>query len=198
MLFKAIHLQGIKSGRISLAFRKWQKASVRSGTLLHTAVGLIEIQQIEAISESDLSEKDALDAGFRDQDDLLKSFRQKDSGTIFKIAVAYHSADPRIELREQTELSGPQLCTLRSKLERLDRLSKHGSWTEPFLVAIKNNPFLHAAGLSTLTGLEKEWLKLNIRKLKNLGLTISHQKGYEVSPLGELYLQMGLNVNVIG
>ncbi|WP_294276703.1 hypothetical protein [uncultured Chryseobacterium sp.] len=40
-----------------------------------------------------------------------------------------------------------------------------------------------------MTGFEKEWLKLNIRKLKNMGLTISHTVGYEISPLGSEYLK---------
>lgn len=39
-----------------------------------------------------------------------------------------------------------------------------------------------------MTGFEKEWLKLNIRKLKNLGLTISHNGGYELPLLGSEYL----------
>lgn len=39
MLFKAVHLEGIKAGKITLAFRKWQKPSVKVGTLLHTAIG---------------------------------------------------------------------------------------------------------------------------------------------------------------
>lgn len=43
--------------------------------------------------------------------------------------------------------------------------------------------------LAAITGFEKIWLKLNIRKLKNLGLTISHEIGYELSPLGKLYLK---------
>ncbi|MEM7550324.1 MAG: hypothetical protein AAF363_11640 [Bacteroidota bacterium] len=37
---------------------------------------------------------------------------------------------------------------------------------------------------------EKEWLKLNIRKLKNLGLTISHNPRYEISPLGIAYIEL--------
>ena len=40
-----------------------------------------------------------------------------------------------------------------------------------------------------MTGFEKEWLKLNIRKLKNLGLTISHNVGYRLSPLGEHFIE---------
>jgi len=56
MLFKEIHLQGIKSGEITLAFRKWQKVSVKSGSLLHTSVGLFEIGKIEAISGNDITD----------------------------------------------------------------------------------------------------------------------------------------------
>ncbi len=49
MLFKGIHLQGIRSGEITMAFRKWQKVSVKTGSLLHTFVGLLEIGKVEAI-----------------------------------------------------------------------------------------------------------------------------------------------------
>lgn len=72
-------------------------------------------------------------------------------------------------------------------MERLDNHSKQGHWTEKVLLTIKDSPNLHAIGIANLTGFEKEWLKLNIRKLKNLGLTISHIVGYELSPLGETF-----------
>jgi predicted transcriptional regulator len=77
---------------------------------------------------------------------------------------------------------------LKKKLERLDNYSKQGHWTNKVLLTIKDNPNLHAIGIAKLTGFEKNWLKLNIRKLKNLGLTMSHHIGYEVSPLGNKYL----------
>jgi len=189
MLFKEIHLSGIKSGKITLAFRKWQKASVKRGSLLHTSVGLVEIRKIEIVNENDITEQDAIQAGFTDKKQLLKSLRHNSAGTIFKIPVSYHSADPRIKLREQTELSEQQFTDLKNKLERLDNRSKQGHWTNKVLLAIKNNPNLHAIGIAKLTGLEKEWLKLNIRKLKNLGLTISHNVGYELSPLGKLSVE---------
>lgn len=189
MLLKEIHLLGIKSGKITLAFRKWQKASVKIGSLLHTSIGLVEIRKIEAVNENDITDKDALNAGFTDKKQLLKSFTHNSTGTIFKISVSYHSADPRIKLREQTQLSEQQFADLKKKLERLDNYSKHGHWTRKILLTIKDNPNLHAIGIAKLTGFEKEWLKLNIRKLKNLGLTISHNVGYELSPLGKLFIE---------
>lgn len=189
MLFKDIHLSGIKSGKITLAFRKWQKASVKIGSLLHTSIGLVEIGKMEAISENDITEQEAIKAGFTDKKQLLKSFTHNSTGTIFKISVCYHSADPRIKLREQTELSEQQFADLTKKLERLDNYSKQGHWTNKVLLTIKDNPNLHAIGIAKLTDFEKEWLKLNIRKLKNLGLTISHNVGYELSPLGKTFVQ---------
>jgi hypothetical protein len=195
MLFKEVHLQGIKSGKITLAFRNWQKVTVNSGSLLHTSIGLVKIHSIEGINENDVTDKDALNAGFTDKEQLLKSLRGNTNGTLFKIMVSYHSVDPRIQLREQSELSKQQVEDLTKKLERLDQFSKQGSWTKSVLCAIKENPKLHAIGIADLTGFEKEWLKLNIRKLKNLGLTISHQVGYEISPLGKEYLKKSMLSN---
>jgi hypothetical protein len=40
-------------------------------------------------------------------------------------------------------------------------------------------------------GREKEWLKGSVRKLKNLGLTISLGTGYRISPRGAAYLEAG-------
>lgn len=67
--------------------------------------------------------------------------------------------------------------------------SKVGPWTHNTLFTIEKNSKLKAADLAQLLLREKEWLKLNIRKLKNLGLTISHNPGYEVSPYGKAYLR---------
>lgn len=184
MLFKEIHLKGIRSGEISLAFRRWVKAAVHKGSLLKTPIGLVEITEITPISEHEITAADALKAGFADVGEVTKTLRANPGGTVFRIGVCYHSPDPRIALREQTELSSELMTELAQKLERLDKFSKNGPWTKTVLEAIEANPNLHAVGIARLTGFEKEWLKLNIRKLKNLGLTISHTVGYELSPLG--------------
>ncbi len=193
MLFKEIHLKSIKSGEITLAFRKWHKASVKIGSLMHTSVGLIKISDIQVVNEIDITDQDAALAGYNDTLQLLKSFGPNNRGNIYKITVCYHSADPRIKLREQTDLSENQFNELKNKVDKLNRFSKQGNWTNKILLAIKDNPNLHAIGIAKLTGFEKEWLKLNIRKLKNLGLTISQPVGYEISPLGNEYLnRLGL------
>ncbi len=185
MLFKEVHLKGIKSGKVTLAFRKWKKASIKKGTLLKTATGLVEIIDIKTVDEDKITTKDVLNAGFENKEQLLKSLRLNALGEIYKISVRYHSADPRLKLREQT-LTTENFLEFEQKLDRLDKFSKQGDWTRTLLLAI--NPQLRAKGIATLTGFEKDWLKLNIRKLKNLGLTISHTVGYELSPLGKAFV----------
>lgn len=187
MLFKTIHLQGIRSGTISLAFRRWEKPSIKAGTLLKTAIGLVEIVRIEMMDEAKLSDDDALQAGYGNTDRLLKALRQHSNGNLYRIAVRYHSEDPRLALREQ-QLTDETYTELNEKLARLDRYSKQGNWTQIVLLTIGNHPHLRAIEIAKLTGFEKEWLKTNIRKLKNMGLTISHDVGYELAPLGRAYL----------
>ena len=188
MLFKQTHLQGIKSGNIRLAFRKWEKSSVKKGTLLKTSIGLVEIVDMAEITEDRLTDKDARDAGFESKKELMQSLRPGNIGTVYKISVRYHSADPRIEFRQQVLTPG-RYEELKARLDRLDKYSRQGNWTKQILLAIKKNPHRRAIEISGLTGFEKEWLKQNIRKLKNLGLTISHEIGYELSPLGNALVE---------
>ncbi|MBX2916677.1 MAG: hypothetical protein KF856_15515 [Cyclobacteriaceae bacterium] len=149
----------------------------------------MKVVRISTVKESQISKKDIQDAGFENKEQLLKSLRQNDNSNIYKIELRYHAEDPRIELRENTALTESAFADLKEKLVRLDKYSKQGLWTKKVLLAIKGNPKLRAVDLAKLTGFEKQWLKLNIRKLKNLGLTISRDVGYELSPLGGTFVK---------
>ncbi|MBK9257870.1 MAG: hypothetical protein IPM42_20640 [Saprospiraceae bacterium] len=186
MLFKVKHIEGIKSGEVTLAFRSWQKAAINEGTLLHTSIGLVEIGKIQIIDQEKITHEDVIKAGFSKKELLLKTLRQTEDANIYKIEVRFHSEDPRIALRQQN-LTDDIYQSLKQKLARLDKSSKQGEWTMKVLTTISQNPHLHAVGIAELTGFTKEWLKLNIRKFKNLGLTISHTVGYELSPLGKAF-----------
>ena len=56
------------------------------------------------------------------------------------------------------------------------------------LRAIAARPATRAADLAAGFGRETQPFKLDVRKLKNLGLTISLEVGYRLSPRGEAYL----------
>lgn len=188
MLFKQTHLDGIKSGEISLAFRRWKRLSVKENSEVKTAVGVVRIGKVSTVSLTVITKKDAMAAGFAQLADLLKLLQSVPEGDIYKIEVRYHAEDPRISLREQTVLTPEDFELLRTKLARLDQYSKQGEWTTTLLTIIRDHPKLKAAELAVKTGMEKDWLKLHVRKLKNLGLTISQHPGYTISPLGTAFL----------
>ncbi|MEM7109832.1 MAG: ASCH domain-containing protein [Bacteroidota bacterium] len=189
MLFKQYYLEGIKRDEIALAYRKWKKAAVREGSLLNTAIGQIKIGKVDRVNIQSITEPEARKAGLTSLDELLDLLGKVKEGNVYRIEVIYHGPDPRVELRNKKKLTEKEFNHLAERLRRLDRYSKVGAWTSSTLMAIQANPKLRAADLAILLSTEKEWLKLNIRKLKNLGLTISHNPGYVISPLGAQLLK---------
>lgn len=189
MILKMAALNGIKSGTITLQFRKWKKPSIRKGSRIKTALGVVEIADIEEIPLNKISDDDAVSAGYQDRKELVNSINSIAEGKIYKIGVRYYSEDPRIALRENTDVSDEDLNAIKLKLERLDKYGKEGSWTLRVLHLIRDNPQVRAADLAKRMKKEKDALKIDIRKLKNLGLTISHEVGYSISPLGEKVLK---------
>lgn len=183
MLFKVKHLEGIRSGKISLAFRVWKKPMVKKRSLIKTVIGQLEIVDITTIELDEIDTASAQVAGYESLAELLKIL-EKRVGTLYRIEVKYHSPDPRIAMRNKTDLSEEELSILFKKIERLDKYSKTGPWTSMILQGINQNPKLRAVDLATRLGVTKDWLKPSVRKLKNLGLTISHGVGYSLSPLG--------------
>jgi hypothetical protein len=57
------------------------------------------------------------------------------------------------------------------------------------LATIATHPARRAGDLAAMLGREREPFKLDVRKLKNLGLTLSLEVGYRLSPRGEAYLR---------
>lgn len=70
----------------------------------------------------------------------------------------------------------------------MDNRSRFGSWTSEVLEIIDTTPGLKAQEIADQLKVDKDWLKVNIRKLKNLGLTISLEVGYKISTRGKCFL----------
>jgi hypothetical protein len=190
MLFKQKDLDGIKAGKITLSFRNWKKLSVNEGSEVKTSVGIIKIGAITEIKYEEITEEDALAAGFSGASALIGLLKSQKEGSIYKIAVSFLRENSTVELSVQTEIEEAEFLEIKAALENLDKYSKVGKWTVKTLQGIRENPKLKAADLALKLKKEKEWLKLNVRKLKALGLTISHEPGYTLSPIGEAYLSI--------
>jgi hypothetical protein len=69
------------------------------------------------------------------------------------------------------------------------KLERMGGWTYAYLQAIADNPGKRAPDLAEAFGRETAPFKRDVRKLKELGLTISLEIGYELSARGQMTLR---------
>ena len=189
MLLRKNVLDGIEDGIIDLAFRRWTRPTVKTGGSLRTAAGVLEIKKVEQVDIASITDEDAQRAGL-ELEELLSFLQQKTEGDVYRVQFGAIGADPRVALREDDRISEEDLSDLVGRLERLDRASKRGPWTRQFLELLDQNPHVRAQDLADQVGLEKAVFKNDVRKLKSLGLTISHSPGYELSPRGKEFLRL--------
>lgn len=188
MLIKAEFLKRIKSGDVTLAFRRWRRPTVKSDGTLRTAIGELRIKHVTKTTARNISDEDARRAGYDGKAALLADIGARD-GDYYRIELTYAGEDARIALRENDALSDAELTDIVQRLSRMDTRSTGGPWTATVLKAIYDNPKLVSTELAAKLQVERTWLKPNIRKLKNLGLTISHECGYTLSPRGRRVLR---------
>jgi hypothetical protein len=189
VLFPAKVLAAIRDGNVDLAFRRWERARVRPGTRQRTAVGVLEVIGVEVVDRAAIGDDDARRAGFGSREDLLAMLDRRRPGEIHRIELRYAGADPRVALRERADLSEAELEEIAHALKRLDDASRHGPWTKAVLELIAARPEVRAEELAAQVGREKLPFKRDVRKLKELGLTVSLSPGYRLSPRGEAVLK---------
>src|SRR3546814_8977802 len=124
MLFKKDVLDGIGEVRISLAFRRWTKPTVRAGGSLRTAIGIFAIESIEPVKPDEISGEDALRAGFDTREALLTELEKGRDGTLYRIGFHLSGPDPREALRRQDHLGAEERSEEHtSDLQSLMRIS---------------------------------------------------------------------------
>jgi hypothetical protein len=188
MLFQQRFLDGIREGSITLAFRRWRRPSVRAGGTLLTPVGELTISSLSQIALSEISAKDARRAGYESLDALHDALRERPDGQIYRIELGLLRPDPRIALRAAATLTSDEARDLVARLKRLDDDAAR-LWTQATLELIRSRPGVRAGDLCRVIGQDKDTFKLNVRKLKALGLTESLEVGYTLSPRGRAFLR---------
>jgi hypothetical protein len=188
VLFPQRFHAGLADGSVTLAFRHWRRPAAKAGGRQRTPVGELAIDAVDEISVDDLTEADARRAGYADLDDLLGELARHPDGTLYRIELHLAGADPRIALRERADLSEDEWRTVVARLARLDRSSRHGPWTTTVLRLIAERPAVRAGDLADSLGRETPPFKVDVRKLKEMGLTESLEVGYRLSPLGRAVL----------
>ena len=175
MLFRIAQLRGIAAGEIDLQFRRWDRPRARAGSKQVTSVGVIRFDDVRTVRR--VTKADARRAGFATPDDVIKALRP--DGDLYRIELHLEGPDPRLVLRETIP---DDFSELRAKVERLP-------WGYDYLRLIRDRPEVRAEELAASLGLEKRVFKPRVRRLKELGLTISLSPGYRLSPRGEALLK---------
>jgi hypothetical protein len=190
MLLKNKTVDDIKSGKVTLLFRRWKKCGVKAGGTQMTQRGVIGIDAVDVVDETKLTLKDAKAAGFATKQELLDQLYDRDGEPceLYRLKVRWVGEDPRKELRMNAKLSDKELKEIIEKLHQLDVRSQRGNWTQMYLQMIHDQPNTHAAILAEQIGLDIPTFKPWVRKLKALGLTESLRPGYRLSPRGEKVL----------
>ena len=185
MLFRQDDLRRIGEGEITLAFRRWRRPTVKAGGTLRTRVGVLAIESVEVVDEDGVSDEDIRRAGADSREAVLGPGPRERA--LYRIEFTLAGPDPRIALRERSDLTAEERAEIDGRLNRLDTASRHGPWTRTVLGLIAERPGTRAPELAATLGRETAPFKADVRKLKELGLTESLRIGYRLSPRGRAY-----------
>jgi hypothetical protein len=143
---------------------------------------LIEATAVREVPVREITDDDARRAGAVDRAGLLSRLGASDP--VWRVDFVFVGPDDRIARRNNT--SAEDLTAVVGTLSRLDR---NGAWTRQTLQLIERYPGIVSTTLARHAGLDRPAFKLNVRKLKELGLTESLDVGYRLSPRGEAVLR---------
>jgi hypothetical protein len=189
MLLERRTRDGIIDGSITVVIRRWRRPLAVAGRRYRTTAGLLLVEAVKAGTAADITARDARAAGYGSVAEAVADLRGEPGFPVYRLRVRLaDEADPRDVLASTAILSTADRAEIDRRLERLDRASSAGPWTAVTLAVIADNPAVRAADLAAGLGRDTLPFKTDVRKLKNLGLTISLDVGYCLSPRGAAYL----------
>jgi hypothetical protein len=197
ILFQKRFHEGLTSGAVTMTFRAWDKPRVKPGGRYRChPIGVLEVDSIRRVRAKDIGERDAKRAGFASRAELLRYLAQvlatgpKDELSpeteLWQVELHHAGDGDRVEIALSDELTAGDVEEIRRRLARLDARQ---AWTLETLRLIEKHPRVAASRLAAKLGRETAPFKVDVRKLKKLGLTQSFEVGYEVSPRGRAYLE---------
>lgn len=194
LLFQKRFHEGLVSGAVTVTFRRWDKPHVRVGGRYRChPIGVLEVDRVDRVKVKAITEKDAKASGFGSRGELVDYIRSArdealtDDTELYRIELHHGGDGDRVELALDDALTPEQVEAITQKLARMDG---DEPWTRKTLALIEKHPRVAASKLAAKVGRETLPFKVDVRKLKKLGLTQSFEVGYEISPRGRAYLAL--------
>ncbi|GFJ93013.1 hypothetical protein [Phytohabitans rumicis] len=132
MLFERRLREGIASGTITAALRRWRRPQVVAGRQYRTGAGLVEMSSVEPVNPPDLTPRDARAAGFPNVAAMLADLGGPPDGQLYLLR--FHRVDgpdPRAALAADDHLDGAGVAAIDLRLARLDHASPRGPGPQP-------------------------------------------------------------------
>jgi|SRR5581483_1529122 len=187
LLFQKRFFAGLQSGAITLTFRRWEKPHVKpKGRYRVHPIGIVQVDALSIVDEKDLTDEDARKSGFADLAELRGYLIVKDA-PLYKVTLHHAGDGDRVDLADEDDLDAEAVREIRKRLARLD---KPAPWTRRTMKLIAANPRVAASKLAKKLKRETLPFKVDVRKLKKLGLTMSFEVGYELSPRGRKFMKL--------
>ncbi len=185
MQFQKLFKEGIRAGTITCSFRKWRSPQAKVGGQynLHP-VGAIEVTSVRLVTFSTVTDSDARYSGFADRSALARYLKAEDNDDVYRVDLRY-LGNKSVKLPPKSKLSDSERARMRDRLDRMDERSSRGPWAWRTLCLINKQSGIRAARLAAQIGWETQHFKSNVRKLKQLGLTMSLETGYQLSQRGK-------------
>jgi hypothetical protein len=190
VLFTKDAWPGLADGSITLTVRAWTKPQAKTGGHYRVAGMLLEATDVRQVPAGELTEADAVAAGEESLPQLLARLGDPaPDQLVWKVGLRYMGRDDRHDRREHDDLTDDDLAALKTRLDRLDARSPSGPWTRTTLRLIEKYPGVVSTALARHAKQDRPAFKINVRKLKEMGLTESLDIGYRLSPRGEALLR---------
>jgi hypothetical protein len=185
--FSAQDYARLAAGQIKVTWRLWKYAHVKAGNVYATGFGgAVAIDEVRRVRVRDVTDADAREAGLPDAETLVERARSHTGAAVspdtelYCVRLHYVAEEP-----QKPQLG---LDEVKARLARLDERSPIGPWSLDTLRLIEAYQGVVARTLAAEMGRPTPEFKADVRKLKALGLTISLTVGYELSELGQTYL----------
>lgn len=184
--------EGIRDGRITLVLRRWDAPRAKPGGSQRTPAGTIRVDAVtELAGDHQVTAAQARAAGYPDAESAQADLDRRPAEHTYAIEVSYLAPDERPGLAADDALTRDDVASIAARLDRWDAASSDGAWTRRYLKLIAANETVRAPDLAAQVGLDTPRFKRRVRQLKGLGLTISLDVGYLVSPRGRAFLRQG-------
>lgn len=192
MLFTEDAVPDLANGTITLTFRAWSRPHAKVGGRYRTSGLLLEVLAVSQVDPLTITDADARRAGSPSAQVLRQRLEdQGHDGRVWRVEFRCLGPDDRIARRNDDSLDAEKLAKLEARLARMDKSSNTGAWTLKTLELIASHPGVVSTVLARRMKMDRSDFKVNVRKLKELGLTESLEIGYQLSPLGKAFLDVG-------